>query len=143
MKKARSSRTREPTAASLRELPPIDFDRYRVRRNRFARRIAREGTEVTHESPSQASLEAIPEADFDRAVVRPNPYAKRIAAGAMILQEGRGRPPRDAQVGPTVPRSVRLPPSAWSKLEQLARTEGTTVHALVRRAIAELLERVA
>ncbi|MBI2389973.1 MAG: ribbon-helix-helix protein, CopG family [Deltaproteobacteria bacterium] len=143
MKKARNSRSREPTAATLRELPAVDFERYRVRRNRFARRVAREGIAVAHESPSRSSLEEIPEADFDRTTVRSNPYAKRVAAGALILQEGRGRPRRDAEVGPTVTRSVRLPPAAWDELERRARREGTTVHALVRRAIAELLERVA
>jgi hypothetical protein len=41
MKKVR--RPREPSAASLREIPEIDFDRARVRRNPYASRVAASG----------------------------------------------------------------------------------------------------
>ena len=46
MKKAKKRSTREPSAASLREIPEVDFSRVKVRRNPYAARIAREGIVV-------------------------------------------------------------------------------------------------
>lgn len=143
MKKARTEAAKEPTAASLRELPEVDLRRYRVKRNRFAARIAREGAVVVHDGPSPSSLEAIPPLDLASARVRPNPYAARIEKTGVVLQVGRGRPRRGAETGPTVTKSVRLPPAVWAKLEKRARAEGIAVHALLRRALLELAERVA
>ena len=40
---AKTSRGREPSKVSLREIPEVNFDKARVRRNRYAARIAREG----------------------------------------------------------------------------------------------------
>lgn len=132
-----------PSTQSLREMPEIEFSRFRVRKNRFAKRIAAQGIEVMHEGPSRSSLKAIPEADFSRQKVRRNPYAKRIAATGIVLQVGRGRPERGGEVGPTVTKSVRLPPALWVELEKRARAEGVAVHALIRHAIVDLIRRVA
>ena len=46
MKKGKKRRSREPSAASLREMPEVDFSNVRVRRNPYAARIAREGVVV-------------------------------------------------------------------------------------------------
>ena len=46
MKKARKKRQREPSKASLREMPEVDFSRARVRRNPYAKRIKAEGLVV-------------------------------------------------------------------------------------------------
>jgi hypothetical protein len=144
MKKAQTRSAKDPTAASLREMPELDLRSYRVKPNRFAARIAREGIVVAHEGPSRTSLEAIPEADFSSARVRKNPYMARIRrAGIVVLQVGRGRPRRGAETGPTVTKSVRLPPAVWAKLEKRARGEGIAMHALLRRALLELAEGVA
>lgn len=143
MKKARTERPTAPSRASLREMPGIDFARYRIRPNRFARRVAGEGIDVAHVGPSRSSLREIPEVDFSQAKIRRNPWARRFEAGGVSLQIGRRRPRLDEQVGPTVTRSVRLPPSVWAKLERRARARGVAVHALIRLAIAELLERAA
>lgn len=43
MKKATRKSTKEPSRASLREMPEIDFTSAKVRRNPYARRIAAEG----------------------------------------------------------------------------------------------------
>ena len=43
MKKAEKRRTREPSAASLREIPEVDFSTVKVRRNPYAARIAKDG----------------------------------------------------------------------------------------------------
>ena len=43
---AKKGRDREPSRASLREVPEVDFDRARVRRNPYAARIAKEGIVV-------------------------------------------------------------------------------------------------
>jgi hypothetical protein len=84
----------------------------------------------------------MPEADFGRVNVRRSNYAERIKAGGLALQVGRGRP-RGAETGPTVLKSVRLPPAIWQELEKRARAEGVAVHALVRKAILALLRRAA
>lgn len=46
MKKAKKARHREPSKASLREIPEIDFTKVRVRKNPYAARIANEGIVV-------------------------------------------------------------------------------------------------
>ena len=136
MKKARSkSKPREPSAASLREMPELKLEAYRMRRNPYAKRIAREGIQVVHDGPSVASLAEIPEADFKYATVRPNRYAARAAESAARIQYGRGRPARGAEVGPTATRSVRLPATIWAALEAQAKQRSTTVHALLRELI--------
>lgn len=46
MKKARKSDPREPSRASLREMPEVDFSKVRVRSNPYAARIAKSGIVV-------------------------------------------------------------------------------------------------
>ena len=128
----------EPSAASLRELPEVELARYRVRRNPYASRIAREGRRIVHEEPSPRSLAEIPEPDFRRVRVRANPYASRAAEPR--LQYGRGRPPRGEETGGTSTRSLRLPTAMWQELETLARERQTTVHALVREVIVGFVQ---
>jgi hypothetical protein len=60
-----------------------------------------------------------------------------------LLQVGKGRPKRGAETGPTILKSVRLPPAVWKELERRARSEGVAVHALVRKAVLALLRSVA
>lgn len=134
-------KTEAPGAISLRELPEIDLARYRVRRNPFAARIAREGIEVVHEAPSGDSLAEMPEADFSLARVRRNPYASRAAESVPEIQYGRGRPRAGTEVGPTPGRTLRLPESAWRALEAEAKEKRTTVHALLRELVITHLER--
>ena len=43
---AKKSRGREPSKVSLREIPEVNFEKARVRRNPYAARIAREGIVV-------------------------------------------------------------------------------------------------
>jgi hypothetical protein len=121
----------------------VDFSAYRVKANRFAKRAKKEGVLLIHDGPSAASLKAIPEADFSRIKVRRSNYAERIKADGLTLHVGRGRPRAGAETGPTVLKSVRLPPAIWKELEARARAEGVAVHALVRKAIVALLRRVA
>ena len=82
----------------------------------------------------------MPEANFATARTRRSPYAKRVESGGIELQISRGRPPRGEEVGATVPKSIRLPPAVWTLLEERARAEGVAVHALIRRAILDLLK---
>ena len=137
MKKPKTSQF--PSAASLRDMPEIDFARYRVRRNPYSSRIAREGLHVVHDEPSTESLAEMPEADFTRARVRGNPYASRAAE--TTLQYGRGRPKRGDEVGPTHTRSLRLPAKMWKALDSEARARHTTSHGLLRELISRFLTR--
>jgi hypothetical protein len=137
MKKKASKRS--PRRAAWSDVPNVDFGDYQVKKNRFAKRMKKERVLLVHDAPSSASLKAIPEADFGRVKVRRSNYADRIAASGMTLQVGRGRPRGGQEAGPTVLKSVRLPPAIWKELTTRARTEGTTVHALLRRAILQFL----
>ena len=139
MKKATSRRRKEPSDASLRALPPVEFSRYRVRRNPFADAIARVGIEITHDEPSAESLAEVPEADFASVRPRRNPYAHRAAEALAKLQYGKGRPRQGRENGPTPARSIRLPQPVWDALEDEAQKTNTTVHALLRKAVSELL----
>jgi len=46
MKRAIGKKTREPSRASLREIPEVDFDKAKVRRNPYALRVAAEGISI-------------------------------------------------------------------------------------------------
>lgn len=140
MKKTKTE-LREPSPASLRAAPEVDFEKYgSPRPNPFAKRIAREGWELEHAGPSAVSLKEMPE--VRRGVKgRRNPYTKRIASQGVELQVGRGRPRAGAETGPTQVKSVRLPPLVWKRLEEQARTEGVALHALVRAALLAWLKR--
>lgn len=141
MKKKANKSPRRGTAWN--EVSNINFGNYQVKQNRFAKRVKKEGILLVHDSPSPVSLKAIPEVDFGRVKVRRSNYAERIKTGGLTLQVGRGRPRGGAETGPTVLKSVRLPPAIWQELEKRARAEGVAVHALVRKAILALLRRAA
>jgi len=98
---------------------------------------------TTHAEPSKASLREIPEVDFNKARVRRNPYAARIAKEGITVQVGKGRPRKLAEVGGTSPRSVRFPDEVWALIEARAKKEGITLHAALRRAILDWIERAA
>src|SRR5262245_52460852 len=117
MKKETIKRPLTPSAASLRELPEVDFSRYRIRRNPYAARILREGVKVLHDEPSAESLSEMSELDFDRARARPNKYAIQAGKAASKIQYGKGRPRKGNEVGLTPARSLRLPESIWRALE--------------------------
>jgi len=137
-----TSKLREPSAASLRDLPEIDVAGRRVRRNPYANRIAREGIQLRHDEPSPESLAELPEANFSVATrLRRNPYPSRAAEATNRLQYGRGRPVAGNEIGPTTPRSLRLPNVVWKELEAEARARSTTVHALLRELVTLYLEK--
>jgi len=115
MKKKANRRARR--SATWSEVSDIDFGAYQSKQNRFAKRVKKEGILLVHDAPSPASLKAIPEADFARVKVRRSNYAERIKTGGLTLQVGRGRPRGGAETGPTVLKSVRLPPAIWKELE--------------------------
>lgn len=135
MKTETIKRKLNPTAASLRELPEIDFRQYRIRRNPYAGRIKREGVKVVHDEPSRAALIEMPEVDFDRARVRPNKFAIQAGKVASKIQHGKGRPRKGDEVGITPARSLRLPETIWRALEREAQERVTTVHALLRELV--------
>jgi len=80
--------------------------------------------------------------DLSRAVRR-NPYAARLAGEGYTVQVTRGRPRKGSETGPTITKSVRLPPEVWNRLQERARAEGVPLHALLRVALLTWLEQVA
>ena len=142
MKRETINREIPPSAATLREMPEVDFAAFRIRRNPHAARIVREGVQVIHDAPSPAALAEMPEADFGRARVRPNKYATQAAAAASNIQYGKGRPRKGTEVGPTPTRSLRLPETVWKALEHEAEERATTVHALLRELIVTYVSRL-
>lgn len=92
--------------------------------------------------PSASSLREMPEMNFSRAERR-NPYAARIDRDGYSVHVRRGRPRRGSETGPTVTKSVRLPPEVWAQLQERASAEGVPLHALLRAALIAWLERVA
>ena len=95
----------------------------------------KKGVKKGQREPSKASLKEMPEVDFSKAHVQPNPYAKRIAAEGIVVQAGRGRPPKMFETGGTMPRSVRFSPAVWALLEERAKEKGLSLHAALREAI--------
>jgi hypothetical protein len=91
-----------------------------------------------HKEPSAASLREIPPLDFSKTIEfgRGPEALKRALEWA---RSKRGRPKKGEKPAGTITRSVRLPEAAWKALEKAAKKEGTTVHALIREAIAKKL----
>jgi hypothetical protein len=98
---------------------------------------------MSHREPSAASLKEIPEVDFTKARVRKNPYAARIAKEGITVQVGKGRPKKLEEVGGTSPRSVRFPDEVWKLIEARAKKKGLSLHAALRKAILDWIERAA
>jgi hypothetical protein len=98
---------------------------------------------TSHREPSKASLKEIPEVDFTKARVRHNPYAARIAKEGITVQVGKGRPKKLEEVGGTSPRSVRFPDEIWKLIEARAKKKGLSLHAALRKAILDWIERAA
>jgi hypothetical protein len=84
----------------------------------------------------------MPEMDLTQASRR-NPYAARIAREGYTVRLTRGRPRKGEEAGPTVTKSVRLPPEVWERLKERARVEGVPLHALLRAALLAWLEHAA
>src|ERR1700734_1711410 len=99
--------------------------------------------QTSHREPSKASLKEIPEVDFSKARVRKNPYAARIAKEGITVQVGKGRPKKLEEVGGTSPRSVRFPDEVWKLIEARAKKKGLSLHAALRMAILDWIERAA
>ena len=53
--KKRVNKTRDPSQSSLREIPEVDFEHARVRRNPYAARIAAEGIHVGRGRPTKGT----------------------------------------------------------------------------------------
>lgn len=77
-------------------------------------------------------------------------YARSAAAGpdadaefGVTAPRGRGRPRAgDAPTEGTVTRSIRRPPSAWTRLALAASARGITTHAAMCEALDRWIERV-
>ncbi|MBN1611349.1 MAG: hypothetical protein JW940_32245, partial [Polyangiaceae bacterium] len=100
-------------------------------------------TKKRRREPSARSLREMPEVDFSKVRARRNKFAKRIADEGLFVQVGRGRPRKALEVGGTVPRSVRFSPRIWAELERQAEVKGLTLHAALREAILQWLQRAA
>ena len=74
MKKAR--RQREPSRASLREVPEVDFETVKVRRNPYAERIAAEGIVHVGRGRPRKGEETGP--TIPRSIRFPAPVWKRL-----------------------------------------------------------------
>jgi hypothetical protein len=53
---AKKRKQREPSKASLREIPDVDFKRVKVRRNPYAARFAKEGVSIQVDRGAASSL---------------------------------------------------------------------------------------
>lgn len=96
---------------------------------------------ANHVGPSEESLREIPEVDFDRAAVvgRGDEGQRQVLE---YLRARRGRPKKGEERNPAVTRTLRLTEATWKALERRAAQQRTTVHALLREAVEELLRKV-
>jgi hypothetical protein len=89
--------------------------------------------------PSKASLREMPEVDFSTGFVRRGPGAlQEVLAHARTK---RGRPKKGEVAAGSSARSVRLSDAEWTALDRLADRQRTTVHALLREAVADKLHK--
>lgn len=93
---------------------------------------------ANHPEPSAKSLAALPALDMDKAMTfGRGPEALR--AGFEYLRAKRGRPKKGEAAPGSKPRSVRFGDAEWAALKQCAKRRQTTVHALLRNAVAREL----
>jgi hypothetical protein len=96
---------------------------------------------ASHKGPSKKSLQAIPEVDFENAAIigRGDEGQREVLA---YMRAKRGRPKKGEQFSLSTTRSLRLTEATWQALEHQAKQQHTTVHALLRNAVArELAEK--
>ena len=139
-------RTDEPPAASMREMPEVDFSLAIA--NPFAKYFARHGLKFARraraesgpaETPSKASLREMPERDFSSGRRDPRRFAAPLARTGLVFRVGPGRPRNGAPVvGRSSVRSVRLPDKVWDIIGRSAKRQKVSVHALLRKAIVKL-----
>jgi hypothetical protein len=99
----------------------------KIRLTSEQRRILREQPE-----PSAASVKAIPEVLNGKYMGR---GAEGIAAALDYMRAKRGRP-KKGEVSPSSSvKSVRLTAAEWAALEDIAKSQRITLHALLRRAV--------
>jgi hypothetical protein len=106
--------------------------RYIDRPNPYAASIARTGIRIRRLHPPKSKPKEL----------RPpsNRFAAGIQAAGVTLRVGPGRPEAGREVGPSSTRSVRLPARVWKAIERAAARQRVTVHALLRAAIARVVE---
>jgi hypothetical protein len=97
---------------------------------------------ASHKGPSRKSLQAIPEANFENAAIigRGDEGQREVLA---YLRAKRGRPKKGEPQSRATTRSLRLTEATWQALERVAKQRHTTVHALLREAVAETLSKTA
>jgi Ribbon-helix-helix protein, copG family len=88
--------------------------------------------------PSKASLREIPEVSADAVDFGRGPAGLKRAQ--QHFRAKRGRPKAGEKAEGSSPRSVRLPDATWEALEERAKARRTSVHALLREAVAKLLK---
>jgi hypothetical protein len=91
-----------------------------------------------HPEPSAKSLRKVPPLDIGNAMTFGRGH-DALRAGFEYLRAKRGRPKKGEQAVGTKSRSLKLSNVEWSLLEQRAKRQRTTVHALLRRAVAREL----
>jgi hypothetical protein len=102
----------------------------RKQRRRVAARV---------DEPSAESLRGMPEIDVETArwFKGRGPEGRRSARA--FFATVRGRPRKGETAAGTTTRSLRLADAVWTELERIAAERNTTVHALLRRLVAEFL----
>jgi hypothetical protein len=115
---------KEPSKASLRAMPEVDFSRGPVRRNRLLPRMLAEG--YTYPGPGGKPIRVTPEEVEERVLLR--------------LQQRVGHPKKGEEVGPTTTRSIRFPKKVWAELEKRAKKEGKPLHAAMRAVLLDWLK---
>jgi hypothetical protein len=112
--KKRMQKRTEPSAASLREMPEVDFSK--------AKKSGR--------------------GHYHRKAVAAGGYGDG-PDGKRWVPLTPGRPPKGIDAEATSPKSIRLPEGLWERLDREAKKRGTTRHRLLRELIAAWLERAA
>ena len=104
----------EPSAESLKEMPELDFSKsVRLGRGLHARKIAEAGGYV----------------------IKPDGEA------AHFVQTRQGRPRKGEPKATTQTKNVRLPPELWATIERVANDNGISLHAAMRQAMVEWLNK--
>ena len=102
------------------------------------KKASKKPRKATTREPSKASLREIPEVSDDAIVFGRGEAGLKKARE--FFKARRGRPKAGEKAEGSSPRSVRLPDATWAALETTAKEGGTTVHAVLREAIAKYLK---
>jgi hypothetical protein len=91
--------------------------------------------------PNTLAIEELQARYFESVKECEEEYGPDVPSIYLHLLPRRGRPKANEAVAPVQTKSVKMPPAFWNQFQTLSRSKGMTIHAAIRSALLEWVER--